>query len=44
MTNIEEFKSIDIVSYVIDGIKTRSLVFSEVKKFQRIIARQGIEG
>jgi hypothetical protein len=44
MSDKEQLKQVDIIKYVIEEIKNGNLVFSEVKKFQRIIAKQGTLG
>lgn len=44
MLNDGDFREIDITSYVIEGIRNGSLIFEEVKKFQRIVARPGQAG
>lgn len=44
MIDNNQLKNVDIIEYVIKGIRKGNLVFSEVKKFQRITAKQGILG
>ena len=44
VNNIEKVEPIDIVEYVKKGIENGTLTFEEAQKFQRITAKQGIEG